>query len=280
MDSSQVKRLISHASTHDEANSLIAWSTATVQKIHRGDMAFGILPVAEASMVPEALHKALAIGVAQAGPLLADWLLRPFTGEPDPIGADAALLRAIELGLGEASLPLMRCRWFFRRESCTAQEAEQAFTLLEMWSAYRPGNSEALYLLGLVTYAGFGTDAAPGRSAELISCAARQGSADAMVELFIYYANGIGVVQNEARAIDYLRQAAEAGQTRAMYNLGALHATGRYVPKDINLAVEWYARAAEQGHERAAETLVTMYEKGLGVAPDQARATYFRELIE
>lgn len=280
MELSQLKIQIDASSTLADAKALIEWSKATMSKIERGDMMIGIMSIDLARMIPIALRKALDIGVAEAGPCLADWLLRTPIGEPDVLGAEGVLLEAMALGMDVACVQLMKYRWLYRRDTCTDQEAKQAFILLETWCANNLDNSEALYFLGLVTCHGFGTNADPVQSAKILDKAVKLGNADAMFELFLYYANGIGVRQDESTAIDFLRRAGEAGQPRAMYNLGAFHATGRYVPMDQTLAVDWYTRAANAGHIRAADTLATMYENGLGVEPDKALAKRFREMFE
>jgi uncharacterized protein len=271
---------INASSTHADAIELIRWSKAMIGKIERGDMMIGIVSVDQARMIPIALRKALDIGVAEAGICLADWFVRTPIGEVDIPGAEEVLLEVIALGMDDACMQLMTYRWFYRRDSCTDQEAQQAFSLLEKWCARNPKDSQALYLLALVTCHGFGTSADAGQSADMLESAVSLGNADAMFELYIYYANGIGVAVDESKAIEYLRRAGEAGQVRAMYNLGAFHATGRHVPQDEALAVDWYTRAANAGHYKAAETLATMYENGLGVAPSKSLAQRFREMLE
>ncbi|WP_426212706.1 hypothetical protein [Massilia sp. TWP1-3-3] len=179
---------IEASSTVADAMELIAWSKAMVGKVERGDMVIGIMSIDEARMIPVALRKALDIGVAEAALCLADWLLRTPFGEPDVLGSEGVLLEGIALGMDEACVPLMNCRWLYRRDTCTDQEAKQAFILLEAWCAKNFADGEALYLLGLVTCHGFGTSADPTQSAKILDTAVQLGNADAMFELFIYYA--------------------------------------------------------------------------------------------
>ena len=269
---------IEASSTHADAIELVQWAKSMVGKVERGDMMIGIMSVDQARLIPVALRKALDLGVAEAGLALADWLVRTPIGEADIAAAEDVLLEAIALGLHGACRQLMSYRWYYRRDTCTDQEAQQAFALLEKWFVKNLDDSDAMYLLALVTCHGFGTSANPERSAKMLEKAASMGNADAMFELYIYYANGMGVATDKAKAIVCLRQAGEAGQVRAMYNLGAFHATGRDVPMDQTLAVQWYTRAAHAGHPRAAETLAVMYEDGLGVAQDDTLARKFREM--
>ena len=281
-NSTQLNKLtqwIDASSTHDDAIALVEWSREMVRKIERGDMMIGIMSVDEARIIPCALRKALDIGVAEAGIHLADWLVRTPIGRADISGAEKVLLESIALGMDEACVQLVTYRWFYRRDTCTDQDAQQAFTLLEKWCAENPSNSKTLYLLALVTCHGFGTNPNAELSANLLKDAASLGNADALFELFIYYANGIGVEKDDSKAIEYLRRAGEAGQTRAMYNLGAFYATGRYVELNNALAIDWYTKAANAGHAKAAETLATMYENGLGVERDEKLAQRFREML-
>jgi hypothetical protein len=271
---------IAAAASLADAQALLLWSQAMIGNIERGDLDIGIVSVELARMVPTALDKALALGLAQAGITLADWLVRSPLEEPDFEAAEAALLAAIGLGLPEACIELMSYRWFYRRDSCSPADAAQAFALLQAWWAAHPQDARALYLLALVTCSGFGAAAHPARAAHMLARAAALGNPDAMFELFIYYSNGIGVTVDEDQAIAYLYQAAEAGQLRAMYNLGAFHATGRYVEQDQANAVVWYTRAAEAGHAKAAETLAIMYEEGMGVEADAGLAEHFRAMLD
>ncbi len=278
IDLKDVPQWIATSTTLEDASQLQAWSINIIGNIERGDLSLGILSLDAARQVPLALRKALDIGLAQAGIHLADWLVRNPTDDADIPAAEQVLLEVIALGKTEACLILIRYRWFYRRDECTDEEAQQAFALLHKWCVQHQDDSEALYLLALVTCHGFGTAENPARSAQMLNKAASMGNADAMFELFIYHAQGIGVEVNEDKAITCLCRAAEAGQLRAMYNLGAFHASGRYVEQDMALSVAWYHRAAEAGHTKAAETLAIMYEEGEGVEQDDAMAQKYWDM--
>lgn len=258
----------------------MGWAKSAIERIERGDMTIGLLSVDEARVVPLALRKALDLGVADAGVLLADWFVRRPIGDPDVPAAESALLASIALGQDAACVQLMSYRWYYRRDDCSEQEAQQAFVLIDRWCRQHPQDHEALYLLGLVTCHGFGTCADEPASARILEQAAALGNANAMFELYIYYTNGMGVTPDADHAMAYLRQAGEAGQPRAMYNLGAFHATGRGVPLDPELAVEWYTRAAYAGNMKAAETLAVMYDEGIGVEQNDELADEFYAMLE
>ncbi|MFZ6756008.1 tetratricopeptide repeat protein [Undibacterium sp. Ji50W] len=274
-----VPQWIASSTTPEDANELQVWSISMIARIERGDLNIGILPLDEARQVPVALRKAFDLGLAEAGIHLADWLVRNPTDDADVPAAEQVLLEVIARGKAEACQTLMRYRWFYRRDTCSDEEAQQSFTLLSRWCIQHQDDSDALYLLALVTCHGFGTDENPVRSAQMLNKVASMGNTDAMFELFIYHAQGIGVEVNDDKAVIYLRRAAEAGQLRAMYNLGAFHASGSYVEQDMTLSVAWYKRAAEAGHPKAAETLAIMYEEGEGVEQDDAMAQKYWDMI-
>ena len=79
---------IAAAASLADAQALLLWSQAMIGNIERGDLDIGIVSVELARMVPTALEKALALGLAQAGITLADWLVRSPLEEPDFEAAD------------------------------------------------------------------------------------------------------------------------------------------------------------------------------------------------
>ena len=77
--------------------------------------------------------------------------------------------------------------------------------------------------------------------------------------------------ETKAQDIDALKAAAEKGDADAQYDLG-LHYSDI---KDYETAFRWYSKAADSGHVQAQGILATMYEDGIGVAADQAKAIEF-----
>ncbi len=66
----------------------------------------------------------------------------------------------------------------------------------------------------------------------------------------------------------WYKKAAEAGQVNAQNNLGFLYQNGIGVPQDFAKAVELYQKAARQGNAAAQNNLGMMYEQGTGVPED------------
>ena len=66
--------------------------------------------------------------------------------------------------------------------------------------------------------------------------------------------------------------AAEAGNGEAQYDLGTRYIEGRAAPRDMKLGAQWLEKAANQGLTPAKYRLASLYEKGIGVAQDKAKA--------
>ena len=106
--------------------------------------------------------------------------------------------------------------------------------------------------------------------------AASLGNADAMFELYVLHVTGDGVPADGATAREWLLKAAESGQPRALYNVGAGYATGDGFPQDDAAAVDHYERAAKAGNAQAAATLGVMRLTGDMVPQDpKAAAEWF-----
>lgn len=178
--------------------------------------------------------------------------------------ADTALGRAAGLGHPEAAAEVA---W---RIYCARQDerADEAYELAQLAGDLPNGQ----YLLGLFTYAGFGTPVDAAASAQHHHLAAEGGLADAMFELYVYASRGIAGPVDDRAAMEWCLRAAEAGSARAMANLGGFYATGHGVVRDEVTALAWYQAAAERGHGRAAATLGVMLAAGQGTEPDEELA--------
>ena len=78
-----------------------------------------------------------------------------------------------------------------------------------------------------------------------------------------------------------LQQAAELGNADAENNLGVCYERGRGVAKDEAEAVKWYRKAAEQNYALAQYNLGVCYATGQGVAKDEAEAVkWYRKAAE
>lgn len=73
-------------------------------------------------------------------------------------------------------------------------------------------------------------------------------------------------------ALSFWLPPAEAGDAEAQANVGEIYERGLGVPPNYAKAAEWYRKAAEQGFARAQTNLGHLYEKGLGVSKDKSQA--------
>ena len=84
-----------------------------------------------------------------------------------------------------------------------------------------------------------------------------------------------------AVAVAWYEKSAEAGLAPAQYRLGSIYEKGLGVPHDMAKAQEWYGRAADAGNVKAMHNLAVLYAEGAGGAPDLERASaLFRQAAE
>jgi TPR repeat protein len=267
-----IDTLLASAPSELVAQQLVEWADATRGRIARGDMMLGILTPDEVAKIPEAYRSAAQHGVASAWITLAWWLAYPEFGEPDVAASESALHTAINANVENAKLELAKIRWFFKRNTATERERQEACQMLSEIVECDGQHCEAFYFLGLLTTHGYGIAASPDTGSTLLQKSADLGNADAMFELYIHYAQGLGVPPDEQLAYNHCRKAADAGHPRAMYNIGAFHASGRGVPKSIPEAIKWYERAADAGNPSAMAGLATIYATGDGGELDREYA--------
>src|SRR5262249_26049536 len=246
-----IDRLLSAAPSAEVAWQLVQWADSTRNRIVRGDMMIGILTPNEVAKIPVAYRSAAEYGDSSAWVKLAWWYALPQFGEPDVKSAEAALQQAINANVENAKLELVKIRWFFKRQTATPVERQEAYEMVSGIADLDPRNAEAVYFLALLSTHGFGVEPSPQRGFALQERAAELGNADAMFELYVHYIHGLGVPSDENAALQACRQAAEAGHSRAMYNLGAFNASGRSMPKNIPEAIKWYERASDSGNPSA-----------------------------
>jgi uncharacterized protein len=260
-----IDTLLKAKPSHSVARQLVEWAADARNRIARGDMIIGILTPDEVQKIPVAYRAAALHGETNAWVTLAWWHAHPQFGKPDLEAAEQALKAAIDGKVPSAPLELVKIRWFFKRETATANEKKEAYRIVSGIVESDPNNAESIYFLALLTTHGFGIAASAKAGFLLQQKAAALGSADAMFELYIHYANGIGVAADDPLALDACRRAAEAGHSRAMYNLGAYSASGRGMPKSIPEALKLYERAADAGNPSAMLGLAVIYATGDGV---------------
>ena len=102
---------------------------------------------------------------------------------------------------------------------------------------------------------------------------ANRGDVAAMRNIGHLYRWGQGVEKDINQAVHWYRMAAEKGFSRAQANLAAIYLQGdEGIPVDYAEAHKWFAAAAVQNLAVAQYNLGLMYELGLGVEKNEARA--------
>ena len=147
-------------------------------------------------------------------------------------------------------------------------------------------------------------------AARLLQQGVDRGEPEAMVDLAGYYGFGLGVEKDERRGLELLQHAADTGDLGAMYGLAAVKFSGKLgVTKDVDEAIRLLQKPADsrlppaqlglgmilaarenrlnryivdarvqlerfsrQGSASARAILGEIYEKGIGVPKDQAKA--------
>ena len=74
------------------------------------------------------------------------------------------------------------------------------------------------------------------------------------------------------QAVPKLKAAAEKGHKKAQYRLGRCYEKGRGVAENDAMAVQWYQKAANQGYHKAQYQLGKAYKDGEGVEKDRKKA--------
>ncbi len=84
-----------------------------------------------------------------------------------------------------------------------------------------------------------------------------------------------------SNAFPWIRKAAEQGLAVSQNNLGVMYEKGQGVAKNEAEAVKWYRKAAEQGFSVAQQNIGVMYANGRGISKDDAEAVrWYRKAAE
>lgn len=134
------------------------------------------------------------------------------------------------------------------------------------------GDAEAQYQLGLAHRDGKGAKKNAADAASWFAIAAGNGIAGAAVELARAYEHGQGVPRSLAEAARWWYRAGELGEDSARARFLALLLAGETAGFAGPAAVQWLEPAATEGDVRAILGLGEIFEKGLGVPADIAKA--------
>lgn len=139
------------------------------------------------------------------------------------------------------------------------------------------GNAQSQYLLGRMTYAGYGVSANETEARRLFVAAANQRHVEASAYAGQFLVYGKGGPVDMARGMSYLETAAQAGNNDAKSMLGVRYMTTAFeTGNNANMprAIQYLEQAAEAGNAVAQAALgTTIYLYGVGgVAQDRTKA--------
>ncbi|WP_036292418.1 SEL1-like repeat protein [Methylosinus sp. PW1] len=111
---------------------------------------------------------------------------------------------------------------------------------------------------------------------------AAAGDASAQYELGLRYSEGRGGAPRDPKiAFQWFEKAAEKGLAPAQYRLGSIYEKGMGVERDYAKALTWYKRAADAGNARAMHNLAVLHAGGGDGKPDYDQAAlWFRKAAE
>lgn len=153
-----------------------------------------------------------------------------------------------------------------------AQPAPQAPAKPSLGQLAAQGDAEAQYQLGLAHRDGKGAKKSLPEAASWFAIAAGNGIKEAAIEVAKAYEQGLGVMKDQRTAAEWWYRAGELGdeaaRARFLTLLLANESPGVAAPR----AAEWLQPAAEAGDVRAIIGMGRIFERGLGVPPDPAKA--------
>lgn len=152
-----------------------------------------------------------------------------------------------------------------------SRKYEEAVPYLQ--SAAANGHEEAMYMLGMLYFRGFGVTQDLDESMKWFKRASFNGSNNAREELKKIEKTGLPQVdeykmgydafqlKKYKEAVNWFNKAAAKGSQEAMFNLGLIYqlGAGTEIPVNEKEAVSWYQKAAEKGHVNSMNNLGQLY---------------------
>ncbi len=140
-----------------------------------------------------------------------------------------------------------------------------------------PKDKSVYFMLGGMYLTGQGTLQDFSEAAKWFEKAAERGHTIAQGNMAFLYYSGQGVLMNTEKALYWAEKAAAQNEDTGEFILGMYHQF-REEPPDMEKAIYWYEKAAAQKNYAALFQLGTIYENGLGVPKDLAKAhVYYRQ---
>lgn len=156
---------------------------------------------------------------------------------------------------------------------CASCDVAPSADFLRRKAAAKGRNGDAWFELGVAYYNGDGIRQNNFKAFKCFREGAEAGNAEAQNALAMCYVHGLGVNQSPMRAGAWYSAAAKQGNVDGMYGMGLIAHFGTALHSvNYEEAKGWYEKAIAGGHARANFSLGNLYEEGLGVKKDLAKA--------
>lgn len=168
----------------------------------------------------------------------------------------------------------------FADDSASLENAENMWATKRFTKAYKlltplaaAGNSNAMYLLGLMYMMGDGVQQSDQQAREWWEKAATAGNPDAMIILSRLLMTCTDGSQNKQRAIELLENAAKFDRSDVQFDVGVQYMLGINTKQDFLKAFHYFEKSAKLGNGDSKCILALFYEEGMGVSKDLQKAS-------
>lgn len=142
------------------------------------------------------------------------------------------------------------------------------------------GDAESMKNLGHMYALGFMGEKDHATAASWFLKASQKGSMQASIALALQYYQGIGVERNVPAAAKLLEPYAEKGDGESLYHLGKIYLNGGPgFEKSSSEGLKLLQKSADAGYMPAIYFMASVFEKGMGVAKDPAKARNYYKLL-
>ncbi len=219
-------------------------------KIERGDLSIGILPVSTVDTMQDLLIKSGRLGNSKA------WF-------------ELAMFHYLDMGLTydkdskyleqdtTGEMALLKGYMLYKGYGYQQDLSQSIKTHLKSASQ---GNAEAMFELYIYHHFGYGTAIDQEKAIEWCLKAAKQNQNRALYNLGTMYATGYGsIAKDMAKAISWYKKAVDAGHGKASATLSVMYAHGTEVKKDLEQAKYYFEQCIQNDYDMEAESMFENY---------------------
>lgn len=189
-------------------------------------------------------------------------------------------MKAAEAGVEKAYFPTGLCYFFGKgvekNSSAAFKWAKKATETVNQIESSDDDKKHLFVFMGNFYIKGIGTLQDFSEAAKWFEQAAELGDERAQATMAFFYYSGQGVLMSKEKSKYWAEKAAAQDNEIGEFALGMLNQFND--PPAIKEAVYWYEKAAEKNHEGAQYELGVIYEKGVGIEQDLAKAHHYYKL--